>query len=85
MKRSLISMTLAALVTTGVAMAQSTSSEGKSDRYLPTYPELGFDGWRNNAGESEMDNKVQVQIADGYRFNAGESTQELVVQDVGSA
>lgn len=83
MKHSLISLTFAALVTAGVAAGQSASTdEGKLDRTLPTYPELGFDGYRNNAGDSEMDNAVQLQIADAYRFNAGESTQQLLVQDV---
>jgi len=86
MKRSLISLSFAALVSTGAALAQSASSEeGQFDRTLPTYPELGFDGWRNNAGDSEMDNHVQVQVAGTYRFDAGESTDQLVVQDVGSA
>lgn len=85
MKRSIISLSFAALVTAGLAAAQTaTTEEGKLDRTLPTYPELGFDGWRNESGDSEMENKIQVQIADGYRFNAGESTQDLVVQDVGS-
>lgn len=85
MKRSIISLSFAALVTAGLAAAQSASTdEGRLDRTLPTYPELGFDGWRNESGESEMNNRVQVQIAsDGYRFNAGESTHDLVVQDVG--
>jgi len=88
MKRSFISLSLAALVSAQLAAAQpgSTNEEGMLDRTLPTYPELGFvDGWRNDAGESEMNNTVQVQIADGYRSNAGESTHDLVVQDVGSA
>lgn len=84
MKRILISLSFAALVTTGMAVAQSSTEEGQLDRSLPTYPELGFDGYRNSAGDSELENKVQVQIADGYRFNAGESTLDLVVQDVGS-
>lgn len=86
MKRSIISLSFAALVTAGLAAAQTaTTDEGNLDRTLPTYPELGFDGWRNESGDSEMQNKVQVQIADGYRFNSGESTHDLVVQDVGSA
>jgi hypothetical protein len=88
MKRSLISLSLAALVSANLAAAQPGSiQDGQLDRTLPTYPELGFvDGWRNDAGESEMNNTVQVQIASGaYRFNAGESTHDLVVQDVGSA
>ncbi len=29
---------------------------------LPTYPELGFDGWRNDAGDSEKDNAVKIQV-----------------------
>jgi len=85
MKRTIISLSFAALVTAGLAAAQPGSEESNLDRTLPTYPELGFDGWRNNSGDSEKDNAVQVQIADAYRFNAGESTQDLVVQDVGSA
>jgi hypothetical protein len=85
MKRTIISLSFAALVTAGLAAAQSASTEdGKLDRTLPTYPELGFDSWRNQSGDSEMENKVQVQIADGYRFNSGESTHDLTVQDVGS-
>ena len=74
MKHSIISLSFAALVTAGLATAQSATEEGKLDRTPPTYPELGFDG-----------NTVRVQLADGYRFNAGESTHDLVVQDVGSA
>ena len=87
MKRSFISLSLAALVSANLAAAQPGSiQDGQLDRTLPTYPELGFvDGWRNDAGESEMNNAVKVQIADGYRSNAGESTHDLVVQDVGSA
>ena len=85
MKRTIISLSFAALVTAGLAAAQSVSTEeGKLDRTLPTYPELGFDGWRNQSGDSETENKVQVQIAEAYRFNSGESTHDLVVQDVGS-
>ena len=85
MKRSIITLSLAAAVTLAAAQP-STNQDGYSDRTLPTYPELGMDSWRNNAGESEMDNAVQVQIAsDGYRFNAGESAHDMVVQDVGSA
>jgi hypothetical protein len=86
MKRSLISLSLAALVSANLAAAHPGSDQdAQLDRTLPTYPELGFDNWRNNAGESETDNKVQVQIAsNGYRFDAGESTHDLVVQDVGS-
>ena len=84
MKRSIITLSLAAAVTLAAAQP-ATNQDGYLDRTLPTYPELGFDSWRNNAGDSEMDNAVQVQIADSYRFNAGESTHDLVVQDVGSA
>jgi len=84
MKRSIITLSLAAAVTLAAAQP-STNQDGYSDRTLPTYPELGMDSWRNNAGDPEMDNKVQVQIADSYRFNAGDSTHDLVVQDVGSA
>jgi len=87
MKRSLTNLSLAALISANLAVAQPGSSQDAPlDRTLPTYPELGFDSWRNNAGESEMNNTVQVQIAaaEGYRFNAGESTHDLVVQDVGS-
>ena len=85
MKR-IISLSFAVLVavTATIAAAQPSTEDNQLDRSLPTYPELGFDGWRNNAGESEMENQVQVQIAEAYRFNAGESTQDLVVQDVGS-
>ena len=88
MKRNLIAVSLAAIATVALAAAQTESSGEKAlDRTLPTYPELGFDGWRNNAGESEMDNRVQIQLgfADKYRFDAGESTHDLVVQDVASA
>ena len=85
MKRSIIGLSFAALVVASAAAAQSASTGDGLDRNLPTYPELGFDGWRNNAGDSEMDNPVQVQIAGTYRFEAGESTDQLVVQDVGSA
>jgi ABC-type glycerol-3-phosphate transport system substrate-binding protein len=86
MKRSLISLSLAALVSANLAAARPASTEDANfDRTLPTYPELGFDSWRNDAGESEADNMVKVQIAsNGYSFNAGESTHDLVVQDVGS-
>jgi hypothetical protein len=84
MKRSIITLSLAAAVTLAAAQPD-INQDGYLDRTLPTYPELGFDSWRNNAGDSEMDNQVQVQIADGYRFDAGESTHDLVVQDVGSA
>lgn len=83
MKRSIATLSLAAAVTLAAAQP-STDQDGYLDRTLPTYPELGFDSWRNNAGDSEMDNQVQLQIADGYRFNAGESAHEMVVQDVGS-
>jgi hypothetical protein len=84
MKRYIISLSFAALVVASAAAAPSASTDERLDRNLPTYPELGFDGWRNHGGESEMDNRVQVQIAEAYRFNAGESTEQLVVQDVGS-
>jgi hypothetical protein len=88
MKRSLIAASLAAIatVTFAAVQIQTPSGENTFDRSLPTFPELGFDGWRNNAGESEMDNRVQIQLgfADNYRFDAGESTHGLVVQDVGS-
>ena len=83
MKRSIATLSLAAAVTLAAAQP-STNQDGYLDRTLPTYPELGFDSWRNNAGESELDNQVQVQIAEGYRFDAGESTHDMVVQDVGS-
>jgi hypothetical protein len=88
MKRSLIAVSLATVATIALAAAHTEPSGEKAfDRSLPTYPEVGFDGWRNNAGESEMDNRVQIQLgfADKYRHDAGESTHELVVQDVGSA
>ena len=87
MKRSYIVLSLAAAATFTLASAQpEINQEGYLERTLPTYPELGSDAWRNNAGESEMENAVQVQLAsDGYRFNAGESTHDQVVQDVGSA
>jgi len=51
MKRSLITLSLAALAAVNLAAAQpaSTSEDFKFDRTLPTYPELGFDGWRNDA------------------------------------
>lgn len=83
MKRSLISLSLAALVSASLAAAQPGSiQDGQLDRTLPTYPELGFvDGWRNDAGESEMNNTVQVQIASGaYRFDAGESEIDSTVK-----
>jgi hypothetical protein len=83
MKRSIATLSLAAAFTLAAAQP-STNQDGYLDRTLPTYPELGFDSWRNNAGDSELDNQVQVQIADGYRFNAGDSAHEMVVQDVGS-
>jgi hypothetical protein len=62
MKRSLITLSLAALAAVNLAAAHptSTSDDFKLDRTLPTYPELGFDGYRNNAGESEKDNVVQI-------------------------
>ncbi len=49
---------------------------------LPTYPELGFDGWRNDAGESEKDNAVKTMLGsiDGYRNNAGESENDNAVK-----
>jgi len=60
MKRSFISLSLAALVSANLAAAQPGSNQdGQLDRTLPTYPELGFDGWRNNAGESTHDLVVQ--------------------------
>jgi hypothetical protein len=79
MKRSIATLSLAAAVTLAAAQP-STNQDGYLDRTLPTYPELGFDSWRNNAGDSEMDNQVQVQIAEGYRFNAGDSEMDNQVQ-----
>jgi len=89
MKHRFVALSLATLVVSAAVAATQTDSneDGKLDRTLPTYPEVGLnDGWRNDAGESEMDNRVQIQLgaADAYRFNAGESTHDLVVQDVGS-
>jgi hypothetical protein len=86
MKRSLISLTLAALATATLASAQPGGrEEAMSDRTPPTYPELGFvDGWRNDAGESEHNNFVQTQMADGkYVMDAGESTHDAVAKGVG--
>ncbi len=84
MKRSLIALSLAALAAVSFAAAQpaSTSEDFKPDRMLPTYPELGFDGWRNDAGESEKDNAVKTMLGsiDGYRNNAGESEKDNAVQ-----
>ena len=87
MKRSLIALSVAALATAALAAVQPDAKDEKAlDRSLPTDPELGFDGWRNNAGESEKDNSVQIMLGEGkYRFDAGESTHDLVVQDYGSA
>jgi len=64
MKRSLITLSLAALTAVNLAAGQpaSTSEDFKLDRTLPTYPELGFDGWRNDAGDSEKDNAVKIQV-----------------------
>ena len=68
MKRSLITLSSALLLTATVATAQSFSTEEKwIDRSLPTYPELGL-------------STEGIQVADGYRFNAGDSKNELVVQ-----
>ena len=84
MKRSLIALSLAALAAVSFAAAQpaSTSEDFKPDRMLPTYPELGFDGWRNDAGDSEKDNAVKTMLGsiDGYRNNAGESEKDNAVQ-----
>jgi hypothetical protein len=84
MKGSLITLSLAALATVTLAATQpdSTSDDFKFDRTLPTYPELGFDGWRNDAGESEKDNAVKTQLGsiDGYRNHAGESEKDNAVQ-----
>ncbi len=84
MKRSLITLSLAALAAVNLAAAQptSTSEDFKHDRTLPTYPELGFDGWRNDAGDSEKDNAVKTMLGsiDGYRNNAGESEKDNAVQ-----
>jgi hypothetical protein len=84
MKRSLITLSLAALAAVSFAAAQpaSTSEDSKPDRMLPTYPELGFDGWRNDAGDSEKDNAVKTMLGsiDGYRNNAGESEKDNAVQ-----
>jgi hypothetical protein len=41
------------------------------------------DAYRTNAGESDLDNFVQIQLgdaSDAYRNNAGESTEDDVVQ-----
>jgi len=84
MKRSLIALSLAALAAVNLAAAQptSTSEDFKLDRTLPTYPELGFDGWRNDAGDSEKDNAVKTMLGsiDGYRSNAGESEKDNAVK-----
>jgi hypothetical protein len=85
MNRSLIALCLAALATASFAAvhpAPASDDDFKFDRTLPTYPELGFDGWRNNAGESEKDNAVRTQLGsiDGYRNHAGESEKDNAVQ-----
>ena len=87
MKSSLIALSVAALATAALAAVQPDAKDEKAfDRSLPTYPELGFDGWRNNAGDSEKDNAVRIMLGEAkYRFDAGESTHDLVVQDYGSA
>lgn len=75
MKRSLVSLSFAALATVSLAATQSASTEdGKADRTPPTYPELGFDGAA-----------LKLLVAEGYRFNAGETTHDMVVLDVGSS
>jgi hypothetical protein len=84
MKRNLITLSLAALAAVNLAAAQptSTSEDFKLDRMLPTYPELGFDGWRNDAGDSEKDNAVKTMLGsiDDYRNHAGESEKDNAVQ-----
>ena len=70
MKRSLIAIAIA--LTTTAASAGSLSGDSALDRSLPTYPELGM-----TSG---------ALVADGkYRIDAGQPTQDLVVQDYGSA
>jgi hypothetical protein len=71
MKRSLIAVAIA--FSTNAATAGALSGEPTLDRTLPTYPELGMD----SAG---------LLVAEGkYRTDAGQPTQDLVVQDYGSA
>jgi len=83
MKRSLIALSVAALATAALAAVQPDAKDEKAfDRSLPTYPELGFDGWRNDAGDSEKDNAVKTMLGsiDGYRSNAGESEKDNAVK-----
>ena len=71
MKRSLIAVALA--VAANAASAGVLSGEPALDRTLPTYPELGMSAAR-------------LQVAEiRYRMDAGQPTQDLVVQDYGSA
>ena len=87
MKRSLIAAAILALSTASHAALETSVTESPAlDRSLPTYPELGFDGWRNDAGEPENRNAVQILLGgDKYRLDAGQPTQDLIVQDYGSA
>lgn len=74
MKRSLISLSLAAFATASIASAEpgTSNEEGALDRTLPTYPELGFDKFD------------QTPIAEGkYVIDAGESSHDAVAKDVG--
>ena len=87
MKRSLIAAAILAFSTASHAAIQSMASEGPTlDRSLPTYPELGLDSWRNDAGETENGNTVRIQLGEGkYRLDAGQPTDGLLVQDSFSA
>lgn len=84
MKRSLISLAIAAVATATTLAGAHPAPSGaiEFDRSLKEYPELGFDGWRNKAGEPDGDKAVQTQLGsfDGHRNHAGESEQENAVQ-----
>jgi len=70
MKRSLIAVAIALM--TNAASAGTLSGEPTLDRSLPTYPDIGM-----SSG---------ALVAEGkYRMDAGQPTQDLVVQDYGSA
>jgi hypothetical protein len=70
MKRSLIAVAIA--LTATAASAGSPAGDSTFDRSLPTYPELGM--------------ASGVLVAGGqYQLDAGQPTQDLVVQDYGSA
>jgi hypothetical protein len=70
MKRSLLAVSIA--FATQAASAGALSGDSTLDRSLPTYPELGM--------------ASGLLIAGGqYQMDAGQPTQDLVVQDYGSA